>query len=175
MHGADSPFRSMVAIRGFARLNGMYATFRSARSSLYESLRISGHATSHCRHPVQFSAMTKRGSFVSPILNPSGVFSIESTEVLSDRVIERLRAVSDILGVVMHAAQSSVGNTLLSWIMCPPIDSARSTSSTLRPVDARFRAVSCPAMPPPTTVTSKVFSSVAELMLPSRQVRPVFL
>ncbi len=60
------------------------------------------------------------------------------------------RAISDTLGVVIHAEQSSVGKTLLSKIIFPPMERSFSTNNTLYPEFARLSAASPPAIPAPT-------------------------
>ncbi len=67
------------------------------------------------------------------------------------------REISETFGVVIHAAQSKVGKTLLSKIIFPPTDKSFSTNNTLYPVLAKFKADSIPAIPPPITKASKSF------------------
>ncbi len=57
-------------------------------------------------------------------------------------------------GVQMQDEQSSVGKTLLSPTITPPIDGVRSTRSTSKPCSPRSRAACMPAMPPPITSAS---------------------
>ena len=66
-----------------------------------------------------------------------------------------LWATADIFGVVMQLQQSRVGNTLLSMIILPPMEGSFSTSATWYPWSARSNAHCIPAMPPPSTRTSK--------------------
>ena len=59
-------------------------------------------------------------------------------------------AVAAIFGVEIQLEQSSVGNTLLSRIIFPPMLASFSTSKTLKPMSPSVRADSIPAMPAPT-------------------------
>ena len=59
-----------------------------------------------------------------------------------------------ILGVEMQLEQSSVGKTLLSRIILPPMLGSFSTSSTRNPMSPSVRADCIPAMPAPTMSAS---------------------
>ena len=58
-----------------------------------------------------------------------------------------------ILGVMIQAAQSKVGNVLSNLAMCPPIEGSLSTRYTVFPASAISRAACIPAIPPPMTKT----------------------